>query len=224
MLTARRARKAHRAHPSPCRSELSGADCPRITSRVIGYQELIALVHVPDCFKPAQPVPMCPPAPLPWASVLTGDAQSPQFQPAGPAGLLARPQGAGSAPAKPGLASSPAHQSPSAPGGGGRDLPRLTYPMVVALGGAVPGSVNLQLLAESFPANLGGSRGLLRQTFQTHLHRQLKPTMATASRAARSPLRLLASQPTAVPGARGLASAMPRGVECRAEGSSSPGN
>lgn len=38
-----------------------------------------------------------------------------------------------------------------------------TYPMVVAPGRAVSGSVNVEVLAESFPANLGGRGGLLRQ-------------------------------------------------------------
>lgn len=111
-----------------------------------------------DHFKPDQHQPTRPPARLPRASVFMWDAQM-------PTSLWPRPQRAGSAPAVPGRFFSTAYRSPSAPESGGAMSHGLTYPTAVALGGAVPGSVNLQELAESFPANLEGGGGPLRQTF-----------------------------------------------------------
>lgn len=54
----------------------------------------------------------------------------------------------------PGLVLSPACKSPAAH--------RPTHPVAAALRGAVPGSVHVEVLAKSFPADLGGGRALRR--------------------------------------------------------------
>lgn len=54
----------------------------------------------------------------------------------------------------PGLVLSPACKSPAAH--------RPTHPVAAALRGAVPGSVHVEVLAKSFPADLGGRRALRR--------------------------------------------------------------
>ena len=102
-------------------------------------------------------LPTCPPALTPGTSPTVpasggpNSSQHPQGASLGP--LSASGGGGGSKHGR--------HISQAQRAGGGL-CPGPTYPVAVALGGAVPGSVHVEALAEAVPANLENSGGLLR--------------------------------------------------------------